>query len=374
MIIHIFTGSKGGIGKTRSCISTSIYYLLGGVDKPVLKNLENRSKAIRELPRLNVYDANSNNIDFFTIMTGKDFQTLTEDGVGGTNYIKKGFIDINYNDRRLPIDGYAYIRKEPFELFKGISDFWESVSDVTELINEKKEKNRKEVLIVDTNLSVPNLVSKDPDQKMKMKGAFRKFRELDVTHIIIWYIWCLNDFLSIRENLTFRTSQKIELLEKICELDEDPGLKKNEIKQYVIHVLNPYLFFKTSPRFKLFLKKLFSNNAFKTIIGNIQIAFNLPFDMAVKILVDIITNMVTENPDGSSIPWQEAMNKIREINDTTLNIVVLEDQKQNHPYIKEQLVNISYDRVMSFDMMHKNNFGENTIWKKLHGFHRWVKK
>jgi len=108
MIIHIFTGSKGGIGKTRCCISTAMYYLLGGVGKPVL---EIRSKDIREIPRLNVYDANSSNIDFFTIMTGKDFQALTEDGVRGTNYIKNEFIDINYNDKRLPINGYAYIRK-----------------------------------------------------------------------------------------------------------------------------------------------------------------------------------------------------------------------------------------------------------------------
>jgi len=124
-----------------------MYYLLGGVGKPVL---EIRSKDIREIPRLNVYDANSSNIDFFTIMTGKDFQALTEDGVRGTNYIKNEFIDINYNDKRLPINGYAYIRKEPFELFKGISDFWESVSEVVELVKEKKEKDRTEVLIVDT--------------------------------------------------------------------------------------------------------------------------------------------------------------------------------------------------------------------------------
>jgi len=205
-----------------------------------------------------------------------------------------------------------------------------------------------------------------------MGEIFQKFRRSDVDYILIWYIWCLNDFLSIRENLTFSTSQKIELLKKICESDLDSGLKSNEIKQYVIHVLNPYLFFQTSPKFRSFLNKLLSNKAFKTIIDNIHIAFNLPFDMAVKILVNIITDIITENPDGSSIPWQEAMKKIREINDTAVNIVVLEDQKQNRPYIKEQLINISSDKLMSCNMMHKNNFGENTIWKKLHGFDRWV--
>lgn len=372
MIIHIFTGSKGGIGKTRCCISTAMYYLLGGVGKPVLNM---KSKDITKIPGINVYDANSNNIDLFTIMTGKDFQILAEEQGDFTgNYIKQEFIKVNYNDKILPFKGYAYIRKSPFELFKGVSDFWQSVSGVVELAKNRKENNGDEVLIVDTNLSVPNLVSEDPEQKVKMKNIFREFRELHVDNILIWYIWCLNDFLSIRENLTFNTSTKMQLLEKICKGDRELDLKDNKINQYVIHVLNPYLFFKTSPRFKLFLNKLLSNQAFKTIMNNIRIAFNLPFDMAVKILVNIITDIITENSDGSYMPWQEVMKKIREINETSVNIVVLEDQRQNHPYIKERLIDISSDQLMNYSMVHKNNFGENTLWKKLHEFHRWVKK
>jgi hypothetical protein len=368
MIIHIFTGSKGGIGKTRCSISTAMYYLLGGVKKPVLKMI---SKNNKKKQKINVYDANSNNIDFFTIMTGKDFDILNQDQDKDyiiDDYIKHEFLKISHNHKLLPTYGYAYIRKSPFELFKGVSDFWNSVYEVAKIT---KEKDNTEVLIVDTNLAVPNLVSEDIEQKEKMKNVFPKFRKLDIDHILIWYIWCLNDFLSIRENLTFSTSKKIELLEKICQGEKNPGETRNGIRDYVIHVLNPYLFFKTSPKFKAFLNKLFSNKAFKTIIDNIQIGFNIPFDVAVRILVQIINEIIIE--DDSPTPWQEAMKKIKEINDTGLNIVVLEDQKQNHPYIKEQLINISSEELMKLEMMHKNNFGENTLWKKLNEFHQWVR-
>lgn len=368
MIIHIFTGSKGGIGKTRCSISTAMYYLLGGVKKPVLSM---KTKNIAKISGINVYDANTSNIDLFTIMTGEDFQTLSDgrgDYIG--NYIKQRFLKINYNREILASDGYAYIKRSPFELFNGASDFWHSVYEVAKLI---KEKDKNGVLIVDTNLSVPNFVSDNPEQKSKMINTFQKLGELDANNILVWNIWCLHDFLSIRENLTLSTSHKLELLEKIFESDQNSGLRNNKIRLYVIHVLNPYLFFKTSPKFKAFLNKLFSNKAFKTMIENINIAFKLPFDIAVNILVNIINDIVTQNSDSSSIHWQEATKKIEEINDTALNIVVLEDQRQNHSYIKEQLINIGSKELMKLEMMHKNNFGENTLWKKLSEFHRWVK-
>jgi len=366
MILHLFTGSKGGIGKTRCAISLAMYYLLGGSAKPLL---ESQSKNMPKRYKLNVFDANSNNIDFFTIMTGRDFQELAGMKKGNfiNNFIQEDFLKIAYKTRELPFDGYAYIRKSPFELFQGVSDFWESVYDVARITKEE-ERN---VLIIDTNLAVPNLVSEIPIQKSKMKTTFQKLKEIDVNHIVIWYIWCLNDFLSIRENLTFSTSQKIESLEKICRVD--PGQIGNKINQYVIHVLNPYLFFEKSPAFKSFLTKLLSNNAFQTLIANARIGFNLPFDMAVKILVGIINDLVKDKPDSSSARWEKIMNQIEKINETGVNIVILKDQKENHSYIKDQLSNISLNRIRNLEMIHKRYFGEDSLWKKLNEFHQWVK-
>jgi hypothetical protein len=138
-------------------------------------------------------------------------------------------------------------------------------------------------------------------------------------------------------------------------------------------VLNPYLFFEKSPIFKSFLTKLVSNQAFKTLIEHAGIGFNLPFDMAVKILVGVINELSKYSINESSARWEQIMEQITKVNETGVNIVVMKNQKENYSYIKDQLSNISLNKIPDFEMIHKKNFGEDSLWKKLKEFHRWVK-
>ena len=54
-----------------------------------------------------------------------------------------------------------------------------------------------------------------------------------------------------------------------------------------------------------------------------------------------------------------------EINESPLNMLVLDDDPENYSYIRNQLMNAKPKEPIDFTVLHHKKFGENTIWKKI---------
>jgi hypothetical protein len=349
MVVHIIAGSKGGIGKTRCSISLLLYYLF--------RNVRNTS----------IFDANSNNIDFFSIMTGENIINERD-----SEYIlsSKKLRPIIKNNK-INGDCTVYLRGLPFEMYDNVIGFWDNLLHVVD--NTKNEALRKEVLIVDTNLAVPNLVTRYQERWDKLSEIFSGLKDAGVTSIFVWYIWCLNDFLGIRANVTYNTGNKMESLERCS-----GGLFHADSN--MIHVLNPYNFFEKATNGIDLLEFIENLSKYKEIITQIGIetAKNLitediclPFVSAVKVIIEILKKIMENNPiakTGDPKLFDRAIKKLAEEGRIPLNIVLLERDKKNQYYIRDSLVQLTNNVVSEtreYSEVHKNSFGEKTLWAKL---------
>ena len=352
MIIHIFAGSKGGIGKTRCCISTGLYYLCK-------KNVD-----------ISLFDANCNNIDFFTIMTGADYRTFRD--YKKNVFFCKPIVPIKHNGDIKGLYSNCYLRSLPFELYSGINDFWNNIYFVA----EKSIRNKRNYLIVDTNLTVPNLISLNDNSRERTRRKFEKLYNSGVKKILIWYVWCLNDFLGIRDKLNSDISRMMENLQ-----DVSYGLFS--VQANLIHILNPYLFFKAQGGLLELIKGIVDKTKPKLDeIGNItheikkrlkgRIGF--PFDVAVEMVTVIVKYIVKNNKDKGEVNLDKLIAEVKKINDNPLNMVVLEKSEKNYFYIKDQLISVSSNteeantkNTRDYEDIHKDDFGKETLWKKING-------
>ena len=356
MIIHIFAGSKGGIGKTRCSISVSLYYLCK-------KNVD-----------ISLFDANCNNIDFFTVMTGSDYKTFRD-------YKKNVFFEkpislINHNEVIKGLNSNCYIRSLPFELYSGINDFWNNLY----LVAKKSMKEGKNHLIVDTNLAVPNLVSLNDASREKTRKKFKNFLDLGVEKILIWYVWCMNDFLGIRDTLNSDISRMMENL-------QDVSHNLFSVQGNLIHVLNPYLFFQAQGGLLEFIKRIGDQSKLKEIKEVLILGgkiTGLPFDVAVDIVTLIVKQIVKYHMDKGDVNLDYLLAEVKKINDNPLNMVILEKSEANFSYIKDQLINASSNTegaseksiidekknkgiAKDYEDLNRDDFGKETLWKKIEG-------
>ena len=86
-------------------------------------------------------------------MTGSDYKTSRD--YKKADFFCKPIVPIRHNEDIKGLHSNCYLRSLPFELYSGINDFWNNIYFVA----KKSIKNGKNYLIVDTNLTVPNMVS-----------------------------------------------------------------------------------------------------------------------------------------------------------------------------------------------------------------------
>ena len=203
MILNIFTGGKGGIGKTLNALCCSVYYL---------KDVKNS--------RVNVVDLNYTNSDLFKIFYG---ETLKEDDIPDS----KGFIikDIDKGAQGSKI----ICKKNLFTVPHGNLGIWRDIADVVKL---SKDKN---VLIFDSNFNIASLLyiadARDAVQVAEM------IKNTQIKRIRIWLVWSFNILTDIGEYDRFLQEKSVKAFEEISE-------GKFKEKRDLIHILNPYKYFR----------------------------------------------------------------------------------------------------------------------------------
>jgi Rad3-related DNA helicase len=203
MIINIFTGGKGGIGKTLNALCCSVYYL---------KNTNNAG--------VNIIDLNYTNPDLFKILYG---QSLKDSDSANA----KGFV---IKDIGKGTEGSNVIcKKNLFAVPHGNLGIWREIVDVVESSGEKK------VLVIDSNFNIASLLYlTDADETRQISEMIKKSK---IQRIRIWLVWSFNILADIGEYDRFLQEKSVKSFEEISE-------GKFKEKRDLIHILNPYKYYR----------------------------------------------------------------------------------------------------------------------------------
>lgn len=203
VILNIFTGGKGGIGKTLCALCCSTYYLTE------VKN-----------SHVNVCDLNFSNTDLFKILYGK---SLEENDVAQDGFIIK---DIGRNI----LESKIICKKRMYEIPNGNLGIWKDIAKTVEL---SKNCNN---LIIDMNINTASLLdfTNNPEEA---KAVSDIIASSSIDRIRIWLVWSFNILsdIAIKDRIVYENSIK-----SFDEISKGKFLEKRDL----IHVLNPYKFFR----------------------------------------------------------------------------------------------------------------------------------
>jgi len=164
--INIFTGGKGGAGKTLCALCTSTYFLT--LTRKVL-----------------LVDLNLFNHDLYWIMRRLSREAETQDG-------KFTFAKINDNDNALLVAPQPDIINH-YQLPMGAADVYKNY--LNELFGSQKVRNFiPEICLVDTGFHIANLMLPDNNATERSWLPENEANHLAKHTLNIWFLWTLNVF------------------------------------------------------------------------------------------------------------------------------------------------------------------------------------
>jgi hypothetical protein len=163
--LHIFTGGKGGVGKTMFSLCSFLHYA-------------NRDSKIL-LIDLNF--TNPNIIHMFHYITNKRSSPINED-------IQMQILDIDDN-KYIAFPAKLHILPNSIvDVYKCIFIAYSHLSKVNNF--------QPDAIIVDTNLSLANFWTDSPVIKEKIKDFFSPI--IENYNPFYWHIWALSDFVNVQ--------------------------------------------------------------------------------------------------------------------------------------------------------------------------------
>ncbi len=203
MILNIFTGGKGGIGKTLNALCCSVHYLRD-------------PKA-----RVNVIDLNYTNTDLFKILYAKGLQENESTDENGfiIKDIGKGIVDSR-----------IICKKNLFAVPHGTTGIWK------EIVNAVHSSPNKDILVFDSNFNIASLLYFSNQKEAEEVSALLK-QESEIEMIRIWLVWSFNLLTDIGEYDRILQMRGVKSFEEI-------SFGKFQERRDLIHVLNPYKYFR----------------------------------------------------------------------------------------------------------------------------------
>lgn len=212
MILHVFTSSKGGVGKT----------LLSSGSAAYLINKKNR--------RVLCLDLNWQNTDFSSIMSGDESHRPPMNPKYQFTTVNKGLTVISRN---------RYLH-EPYDNI----GFWKLINKGVEEAEE--QSNSFDHIIVDTCFHISNLTSSDLDKDKEISSEIQNLNSKKVTEIYFWFIWTLRSLS--RKNDWLDIERSLKAIEIMC--------KDASIRIHVINIINPIAVFMEIDYWDAVVKKI----------------------------------------------------------------------------------------------------------------------